>query len=434
MLAPFLMFLSIILPFALIFYARLIAPHRLSKKARIFAAVCIVLLLAAISLAMPVSLYTARAPQLYLRYHVEAWLPWLYFLMTFICLLLMLVILRDFGWTFSRIFSWARQKRAANKAKTETALSKTSDSAETSSAKAPEETSTAVDESDEAAADEALSRHEFFKRISTLATVGGAAALTPAVVMYATKGRRIRHLDIAHARFPQALDGLRIAHLSDIHVGNTIGREDVAEIVAQTNALDPDLIVITGDMVDGLPEFIGSWLEPMKDFKAKYGTYFVTGNHDHLWDARGWCKFIANLGIRVLDNEHEIITIDNTPLAIAGAIDANGDRRNRKWKCDPEKALANIPPEIFRLMLVHQPRTVDRCFAAGADLVLLGHTHGGQCWPLNYIISAMHKYSRGLYEVDGHLAFVSCGTGYWGPPIRLGIPAEINLLTLHPKA
>ncbi len=430
MLAPFLMFFSIILPFGLIFYARLIAPHRLSKKARIISAVCIVLLLAAISLAMPLSLYTARDPQLYMRYHVEAWLPWLYFLMTFICLLLMLVIFRDFGWTLSRIFCWARQKRAAKTAEPEANHSDAPQSSDTSEKASASEAAA----SDEAAADEALSRREFFKRVSTVATVGGAAILTPAAVMYATKGRRVRHFDITHARFPQALDGLRIAHLSDIHVGNTIGREDIEEIVAQTNALNPDLIVITGDMVDGLPDYIGSWLEPMKNFKAKHGTYFVTGNHDHLWDARGWCKFIADLGIRVLDNEHEIITIGSTPLAIAGAIDANGDRKNRKWKSDPEKALANIPPELFRLMLVHQPRSVDRCFAAGADLVLLGHTHGGQCWPLNHVINAMHKYARGLYEVDGHLAFVSCGTGYWGPPLRLGIPAEIDVLTLHPKA
>lgn len=408
MFALFLMFFSIILPLGLIFYARLVRPHHLKRKVRIIAGILIFLLLAAISVAMPVSLYTARDPQLYLSYHVETWLPWLYFLMTFICILLMLVILRDLGWSLSRISSWIKSRKQPDKKE---------DSAES-----------------EAQADEQLSRREFFKRVSTVATVGSAAVLTPAAVMYATKGRKIREFDLHHARLPKSLDGLRIAHLSDIHVGNTIGREDVEEIVAQTNALQADLIVITGDMVDGLPEFIGSWLDPMKSFQSRYGTYFVTGNHDHLWDARGWCDLLSGLGMHVLDNAHEIIEINGTPLAIAGAIDALGDRKNRKWKSDPEKALSNIPPEIFRIMLVHQPKSVDRSFAAGADIVLLGHTHGGQCWPLNHIINAMHKYASGLYEVDGKLAFVSCGTGYWGPPLRLGIPAEIDLLTLHTKA
>lgn len=448
MFALFLMFLSIILPFGLILYARLIRPHRLSKKASICACLIIVLLLAAISLAMPISLYTARDPQLYLSYHVETWLPWLYFLMTFICLLLMLVILRDIGWSLSSLYAWIRSKKAPESApQTAVKTAKSNAQAQAGDAvtagdharsgnEAPDAESPTVSPGKQAEENDAalLSRREFLKRASTAATIGGTVALTPAAVMYATKGRKIRHFDLYHARLPQSLDGLRIAHLSDIHVGNTIGREDIEEIVAQTNALEADLIVITGDMVDGLPEYIGSWLDPMKDFKSRYGTYFVTGNHDHLWNARAWCDLISGLGIHVLDNAHELIEINGTPLAVAGAIDAIGDRKNRKWKSDPEKALANIPPEIFRIMLVHQPRSVDRSFAAGADLVLLGHTHGGQCWPLNLLISAMHKYSSGLYEVDQKLAFVSCGTGYWGPPLRIGVPAEIDLLTLHPKA
>ena len=115
MFALFLMFFSIILPLGLIFYARLVRPHHLSRKARIIAGLLIFLLLAAISVAMPVSLYTAREPQLYPNYHVETWLPWLYFLMTFICILLMLVILRDLGWSLSRISSWIKSRKQPDK-------------------------------------------------------------------------------------------------------------------------------------------------------------------------------------------------------------------------------------------------------------------------------------------------------------------------------
>ena len=123
--------------------------------------------------------------------------------------------------------------------------------------------------------------------------------------------------------------------------------------------------------------------------------------------------------------------MDGTPLAIAGAIDASGDRNVPTWISDPAKALFGIAPNIFRLMLVHKPVSVDTSFETIADLVLLCHTHGGQCFPLNFIVQVIENYAQGLYHVDGHTAFVSTGTGYWGPPLRIGIPCEIDVLTLH---
>ncbi len=408
MLHLFLIFFSVFLPLAVIFYARFIAPLHLEIRKRVFLGSLTVFLIALISFAIPISLKLARDPDAFERYHVGTWLPWMYGIMTFVFLAVMCVIVRDIVWMIARIVRAIRERK-------KTVVSE----AEGGSTSAEYEYA-------------AISRREFLKRTSTYVTIGSAVALTPVSIYHAKKCRKVREVDIRMERFPSSLDGLRIVHLSDIHVGNTIDEDDVAAIVEETNALNPDIIAITGDMVDGMPEHIGAWLEPMRNFKAKYGVWFVTGNHDHLWNAHGWCEVINNLGIHVLDNAHEVVDISGTKIAIAGAIDVRGDRWDRNWRSDPVKALSSIDENLFRLMLVHQPSSVDKSFAAGADLVLLGHTHGGQCWPLNYVIDAMHKYSRGLYELDGgKTAFVSCGTGYWGPPMRFGIPPEINVLTLY---
>lgn len=406
----YLLFFSVFIPFAVILYARLVAPHKLSRKWRLVFGTIIVLLIGAISWAFPVSLRLSKEPSLYDQYNVSAWLPELYCILTFICLTLVAIIIRDLIWLTIRIvrFGKSRKKKVA-----------------TEKTAAPEpcaDTENAL-----------LSRREFIKKASTLAVIGGAVLATPPAIYHAKRGLIVKEISISLESIPAEIDGFRIVHLSDIHVGNTIFEEDIAEIVAETNALNPDLIAITGDMADGLPEHIGDWINPMKNFKSKYGTWFVTGNHDHMWDAKGWCERIAKLGIRVLDNEHKTLEINGTTIAIAGAIDEWGDRKDRKWRSDPAKALSGIAPDMFKLMLVHRPASVNKSLAAGAHVILAGHTHGGQCWPLTYIIDALHHYSRGLYEVDGRAVFVSCGTGYWGPPLRIGVPPEIDVITLHHK-
>ena len=273
------------------------------------------------------------------------------------------------------------------------------------------------------------SRREFLKKAS-VATVGVAACLTPVSVVMAKEGRVVREVDLALESFPASLDGLRVVHLSDIHVGNTFDREDMQALVNETNALKPDIIVITGDIVDGDVRDIGSWMEPVREFKAPHGVYFVTGNHDHMSGARAWCALLESFGVVVLDNAHRDVTIGGTTIAVAGAIDARGARRERDWQSSPETALAGIPSDRFKLLLVHQPTSIERSLESGADLVLAGHTHGGQFWPLCYLIDAMYVYARGLYRVGRKAVYVSCGTGYWGPPVRIGVPPEIAVITL----
>ena len=408
----YLIFLTVLLPFAIILYARLVAPLKLQRRWRFLWGSIITLFTAAVAYALPLTLQMAW----HYEYN-EGWqakvMPWLYYAMTLLIVVIMLVVVRDLIWLGARIVRYFREYRV------EKARQKSGKTELT-----PEEIEAGY---------EGMSRRDFLKRVSTMAVVGGAAIATPVTVYAAKHARVVKEIEIPFDNLPKELDGFRIVHLSDIHVGNTMFKEDIAEIVAETNALNPDLIAITGDMADGMPLIIGDWLEPMRDFRAKYGSWFVTGNHDHMWDGKGWCECIANLGIHVLDNAREILHVNGTKLAVAGAIDFRGDRRHRKWKSSPEQALAGIPDEVFKLMLVHQPASVDASLASGADLVLVGHTHGGQCWPVNFIVNAIMKYSRGLYRVNDKAVFVSCGTGYWGPPLRIGIPPEIDVITLKSR-
>ena len=510
-----LMFLLVSLPIAVIIMLRLVRPLKLRLRYKIFWSTLILLVVWFAALALPLTLRTSWYPEIYKSWHLEQLLPWLYYAITFLCVLFLIIAAVDIVLGIVKLTQWIRsfgnkkgnfenkienaengkfEKQDINKLeeldgkklekpeveiierldgekieKTDIGVIENSDGKkleldgeklentdievieksdgeklektdierleDTKEAKTESEAIEKIEDGSHPILpkheDAPISRREFLRIVRSAGIAGGALTLTPVAIYYARNRRVVKQIDISLPSIPAGLDGFRIVHLSDIHVGNTIGRDDIAGIVAETNALDPDLIAITGDMADGFPDLIGDWLEPMRNFKSRYGTFFVTGNHDHMWNAAGWCEKIAELGIHVLDNAHEIIDVNGTQFAVAGALDYRGDRRNRKWKSDPAKALSDIPHNLFRLMLVHQPSSVDTCFKFGANLVLLGHTHGGQFWPLSYLINAMHKYARGLYMVGDKAAFVSCGTGYWGPPLRFGVPPEIDVITLR---
>lgn len=264
--------------------------------------------------------------------------------------------------------------------------------------------------------------------LGVVSVAGGMTALG-----YAEARRLAQVVDITVPikGLPPALDGLKIVQISDVHVGPTIRGSYLQAVVERVNAQDPDLIAITGDLIDGYVDELGPEIAHLSALRARLGVFFVTGNHEYYWDGPAWERFIASLGVQVLSNRHVVISHNNAPVVVAGVTDFSAGRMDEAWRSDPQKALDGAPPDAFRLILAHQPKSVTAIEAAGADLMLSGHTHGGQFFPVNLFVGFAHPFSAGLHAVNDRLQiYVSRGTGYWGPPMRLGAAAEITSLRL----
>lgn len=234
------------------------------------------------------------------------------------------------------------------------------------------------------------------------------------------------------ARLPKALTGLSIIQLTDIHIGSTMGQPFLEQVVAKTNALRGDAIVITGDLVDGKVPHIGSLLAPLAKLRSRYGTYFVTGNHEYYSGAPEWIEHLAKLGVRTLGNERVELG-DKSPggasLDLAGIHDFQG-RRISGHTPDLEGALAGRDPERSLVLLAHQPKAIRMATKAGVELMISGHTHGGQIWPFGALVQLAQPFVAGLHRADDTMVYVSRGTGVWGPPMRIMAPAEITKIVL----
>ena len=257
-------------------------------------------------------------------------------------------------------------------------------------------------------------------------------ALLASVVGFINARRvaRVRDVDVPIAGLPPALQNFTIVQLSDIHVGATIQRAYVDAIVARANGLQADLIAITGDVVDGTVAQLGSHTAPLGGLRARHGVFLVTGNHEYYSGAAPWVAEFRRLGLRVLMNEHAILEHHGARLALAGVTDFNAAAFDPAQKSDPQAAIAGAPADIPRILLAHQPRSAPEAEAAGYDLQLSGHTHGGQFWPWNLFVPLQQPYVAGLHRRGRLWIYVSRGTGYWGPPKRIGAPAEITRLRL----
>ena len=253
------------------------------------------------------------------------------------------------------------------------------------------------------------------------------------LVGYVNARRRagIRRVDIPIAGLPAALHGFTIAQISDLHVGPTIKRDYLEPIVDAVNELRADVIAVTGDLVDGSVRDLASHTEPLARLTARYGTYFVTGNHEYYSGADAWVSEIRRLGLAVLLNEHVVIRHEDAAVVVAGVTDYMAGYYDPSHRSDPAAALMGAPADAsVRLLLAHQPKSAFEAASAGFDLQLSGHTHGGQFFPWNYVVRLFHPFTAGLHRVDGLWIYISRGTGYWGPPKRLGAPSEITFLRL----
>lgn len=265
------------------------------------------------------------------------------------------------------------------------------------------------------------------QRLSALTVVGIALFATLAGYVNARRLARVVHVDVPIDNLPAALQGFSIAQISDIHVGPTIRRNYVESIVTAVNKLEADVIAITGDLVDGSVRELASHVEPLAQLRARYGTYFVTGNHEYYSGERAWTNELRRLGVRVLMNEHVVLGEDGAKLVLAGVTDFSAGHFDPSQKSDPAAALANAPPDAgAKILLAHQPRSASAAAAAGFDLQLSGHTHGGQFWPWNHFVRMQQPFTAGLDRLGSLWIYTSRGTGYWGPPKRFGAPSEIT--------
>jgi uncharacterized protein len=245
----------------------------------------------------------------------------------------------------------------------------------------------------------------------------------------------VRSVDIPISDLPPALHGFTIAQISDIHVGVTIKRDYVDAIVDAVNDLGADMVAVTGDLVDGTVQQLWRHTEPLSRLSARHGAYFVTGNHEYYSGAGGWIAEVRRLGLRVLMNEHVVLEHEGGAVVVAGVTDYSAHHFDPGQRSDPATALRGAPRDAaVKLLLAHQPRSAFAAEQAGFDLQLSGHTHGGQIWPWNFFVRLQQPFTSGLRRLGTLWVYTSRGTGYWGPPKRLGAPSEITRLRLVPAA
>jgi predicted MPP superfamily phosphohydrolase len=258
-------------------------------------------------------------------------------------------------------------------------------------------------------------------------------ALTLLGFVNARRTAAVVSVDVPIADLPAALHGFTIAQISDVHVGPTIKRRYIDRIVGAVNRIGADMVAVTGDLVDGSVAQLGTHVAPLAGLVSRHGTFFVTGNHEYYSGAAAWVVELRRLGLRVLLNEHVVLSHGGSALVIAGVTDYGAHHYGESHRSDPEAALAGAPASAsVRVLLAHQPRSAPAAAAAGFDLQLSGHTHGGQFLPWNFLVRLQQPFTAGLHRWRELWVYTSRGTGYWGPPKRLGAPSEITRLRLVP--
>jgi predicted MPP superfamily phosphohydrolase len=275
-------------------------------------------------------------------------------------------------------------------------------------------------------------RRTMTARLAAAAVAALSGGLAATALRAARGPIAVKRVDVSLARLPRAHDGLRLVQLTDIHVGSTIGRAFVEDVVRGANALEPDLVAITGDLVDGSVSELGAAVAPLAELRARLGVYFVTGNHEYFSGVEPWLAELARLGIRVLRNERVPIGEGADAFDLAGVDDHSAERFGGASHDESlARALGGRDAAREVVLLAHQPRSFTGAARLGVGLQLSGHTHGGQMWPFGLVVRLTQPFLAGLHRRGDSQIYVSRGTGYWGPPMRLGAPAEITELVLR---
>ncbi len=269
-------------------------------------------------------------------------------------------------------------------------------------------------------------RRDFFKKSLDIGAIALAGSVN-AKAMYNAKYIELEKVDI---KIKNLKEEYSIVQLSDIHIGGLINKEFIANLVKKVNDLNPDIVVITGDLVDTNLIYAKPALDELKNIQSKYGNYFIVGNHEYFHGVKSIINYVNILGFKTLENENVYIGKKSRGFYLAGVYDVFG-YRIENYEPDLKKALEgtlNYP----KVLLAHQPRYIKE--VEDVDLVLCGHTHGGQIAPFNLLVKLQQPYLKGLYQHnDTTQIYVNKGTGFWGPPMRLGASSEITYITIKPN-
>jgi len=264
------------------------------------------------------------------------------------------------------------------------------------------------------------------------AAVALAAAVSALAVFNATRVPSIRDVEVAIPKLPPQFDGYRLLQLTDLHLSRLFQVPWARAVVERANAAGTDLIVVTGDFIDGSVEMRRADVEPLSALRAADGVYAVPGNHEYFFDYDAWMRRLGGLGMRMLPNAHAVLSRGDGRLVVAGVTDLSARGHGRPGP-DLDAALAGAPAGAPVILLDHQPRDARRAAARGVALQLSGHTHGGMVVGVDRLVArANNGFVSGRYQVGGMTLYVSNGTGLWpGFALRLGRPPEMTRFTLR---
>jgi len=393
-------FLSVFLLMAVVFTGymglRLIPSARLRRPWNIAAWAFLSMAL----LSAPIPIILRRIG--YENYWVDLYSSFVYMHLGFTALLLTLLIIRDLGWfsltSMQKIVSRMNNLfRPGNKSKTKINIG----------------------------------RRRFLFNSMNAGIVTAVAPLTAYGTFEAQRVPDVKKVNIFIKDLMPDLDGLRIAQITDLHIRETGQYAWLKKVVEKVNGLSPHIIALTGDLVDSSAARLKNTVSPLAGLSAQYGHYFVTGNHEYYWNVEEWLTATKQLGFKNLLNEHVLIHHNRGRLLLGGITDYRAGRFLNNHRPSAEKAFSGAPDSDFKILLAHQPKSVEDAARAGFDLQISGHTHGGQFFPWNLAVNLAQPFVSGLHTFKNTRIYVSRGTGYWGPPVRLFAPSEITLLRLR---
>jgi predicted MPP superfamily phosphohydrolase len=263
--------------------------------------------------------------------------------------------------------------------------------------------------------------------------LGTVAAILAAVgVHQAMRVPPLKDIEIGIGGLAPQFDGYTLLQLTDLHISRLFTAKWARAVVEQANGLGANLIVVTGDLIDGSLASRRADVEPLRDLRAADGVYVIPGNHEYFFSYRAWMPHYTEMGMRVLENDHVVLDRDGGKLVLAGVTDLSALHTGHPAR-DLAAALKGAPKGVPIILLDHQPRAAQQAAELGVALQLSGHTHGGMIIGLDRLAARANAgYVSGRYDVDGMTLYVNNGTALWpGFALRLGRPSELTRITLR---